>query len=120
MNQRDKLSAFWKGTDIAPGSAVDLIIDSVKEEELGQKKEIKDVVVFRNHSKKLVLNTTNRRTLVTLFGDFDEDWVGKKITLYSCETRSPNGVSRGLRILLKGESKLVGLPPEAEAFMYGA
>lgn len=119
MNQAEKLSRFFKGEDIAPGSFINLTIDCVKTEELGQKKEPKDVVRFRESPKGLVLNKSNRITLIALFGAYDEKWVGGKVTLYSCDTRGPNGIARGVRILMRGESKMMGLPPEAEAFMFG-
>jgi hypothetical protein len=118
-NQRDKLDKFFKGADIVPGAFVNLTIANVASEELGLKKELKDVVYFRETPKGLVMNKGHRTTLIMLFGDFDEQWVGKRVTLYSCDTRSPTGISRGLRILEKGQAVSKGLPTEAEAFMFG-
>ena len=118
-NQAAKLSKFFRGADIAPGSFLNLTVDSIKAIEMGPNKEAKDVVFFRETPKGLVLNKTTRTTLIALFGDYDEKWVGSKVTLYSCDTRGPNGITRGVRVLMRGESKIMGLPPEAEAFMFG-
>lgn len=119
-NQRQLISKFWKGTDIEPGHSVDLTISTVKLEEMGKEKEKKFVVHFDGCPKGLVMNAGHRIALIKLYGDFDENWVGKKITLYSEETKAPQGLARGVRILMKGEATFKGLPPEAEAFCFGA
>lgn len=119
-NQRDRLSKYWKSEDIAPGAFVNLTIDRVVAEEVGVTKDMKDVMYFREMPKGLVLNKSNRLTLIMLYGDYDEKWIGKPLTLYTCDTRTPTGIGRGMRILEKGQATFKGLPSEAEAFMYGA
>lgn len=37
---------------------------------------------FDKASKQLILNSTNRKTLVKKFGPNVKDWAGKKIVLY--------------------------------------
>jgi len=119
-NQREKLSKYFKAEDIAPGAFVHLTIDRVSNEEVGITKEMKDVIYFREIPKGLVINKSNRLTLIMLYGDYDEKWVGKPITLYTCDTRTPTGLGRGMRILERGQASFKGLPADAEAFMYGA
>jgi hypothetical protein len=50
-------------------------------------------LAFKGKAKQLVLNSTNRRALVSLFGTTKvNEWVGKKVTLYVAhDVRKPGG-----------------------------
>lgn len=50
--------------------------------EAGRKEQVVYSLEFEKASKHLVLNSTNRKTLVAHFGANVADWKGKKITLY--------------------------------------
>lgn len=54
----------------------------------GGKKTRKPLVYFAESStgKPLGMNTTNCRTVATLYGNDTEGWIGKKITLYPTTT----------------------------------
>ena len=61
-------------------------------------------IVFEKGTKKMVLNSTNTRTLWTLFGDDPANVKGKEITLTVVKLkREFNGKTHGIRI--KQENK---------------
>lgn len=58
---------------------------------------------FEGKDKEMVLNATNRKTLVARFGTKVKDWAGKEITLYvDTRVRKPGGKANeytcGIRI----------------------
>lgn len=53
----------------------------------GGKSKRKPVMYFEKTPKKLVLNSTNARTIAGLYGGECEAWVGKRITIYPTTTR---------------------------------
>jgi hypothetical protein len=54
-------------------------------EEVGQKKDKKPIVYFEGITKGLVLNKTNAKRIVKLYGNETDNWIGKTITLYPSE-----------------------------------
>lgn len=48
----------------------------------GRKEKFVYSVKFKGKSKQLVLNATNRKTLVAKFGTNVKDWAGKQVSLY--------------------------------------
>jgi hypothetical protein len=100
-------SEYLKSEDIeAAGGEMVLTIANVgrKEYEAEEgKKDIKGVLAFSDHSKKLTLNVTNTNALVTMYGskDIDKMWVGKPVTLYVDEHVKYAGKEvKGIRIRL--------------------
>ena len=72
------------------GKDVSLKIERVVAGELtsqGGRKTKKPLVYFAGQPKPLALNSTNAKTIATLFGNYVEQWVGKSIVLYptTCE-----------------------------------
>jgi len=47
----------------------------------GRKKDV-HAIKFKGSDKQLVLNASNRKTIVKLYGTKITDWYGKQITLY--------------------------------------
>jgi len=45
-------------------------------------KELKGILYFKENIKPLILNVTNAKTIMTLYGKDADLWEGKKITLY--------------------------------------
>ena len=73
---------------------VTVTIKSVKGGELtapGGKKSKKPVIYMNNTEKGFAINSTNGKTIATMYGNFVQDWVGKRITLYKSTTRNPDG-----------------------------
>ena len=50
--------------------------------------------------KKFVANSTNCETIEGLYGPLTEHWIGKRITLYQTDVRSPDGKGtvKGIRV----------------------
>jgi len=64
------------------------------------RKETVYALSFTGKDKQLVLNATNRKTLVNMFGTTEvKKWIGKKIKLYVKEgVRMMGKTTRGIRI----------------------
>lgn len=81
-----------------------LVIDRVEGGMIhnAQKKERKPLVFFRNvrdPKKPLVLNATNRNTIISLYGNYIEEWVGKPIAVYKTMVQSiAGGLTEGIRV----------------------
>jgi hypothetical protein len=71
---------FLKAGDL--GGEKKFRIKSVSVEEIGRDKKEKPVVWFKNDKRGLVLNTTNRHTLMGAFGDDMEAWAEKIIVIF--------------------------------------
>ena len=54
--------------------------------EVGQEKERRGVLMFEEVSRGLVVNRTNLKRLIALYGNDLSDWKGKQVTLYPTET----------------------------------
>lgn len=57
----------------------------------GGRKDKKPIVSFVGKEKTMIVNRTNGKTIATLYGPKVEEWKGKRITLYTAMTRSPDG-----------------------------
>jgi hypothetical protein len=65
-----------------------LAIDVVYKEAVGQEKETKPVIYFKDEDPRgLVLNKTNANMLATLFGRETGTWKGKEVELYSTKVQ---------------------------------
>lgn len=73
---------------------VTVTIREVKGGELvgpGGRKSKKPIVFMNGTKKGLAINSTNGKTIAAMYGNYVQDWVGKRITLYKSTTRNPNG-----------------------------
>lgn len=48
--------------------------------------------------KPMILNATNMKTIASLYGNYIEDWVGKKITLFVMNVKAFGTTTEALRI----------------------
>jgi len=114
MNASDLFppSEFLKSEDVeANGGEMQLTIKGIAfkdyEEDDG-KKTRKGILSFSEMDKKMSLNVTNTRVLITMFGDKDIDvgWIGKPVVLY-VDPNVPYGtkIVKGLRIRLVDEKQ---------------
>ena len=53
---------------------------------------------FQKADKQLVLNATNRKTLVELFGTNVKNWASKKIVLFTVKTKFAGKDVNGIRV----------------------
>jgi hypothetical protein len=80
-------STYLKAEDFTDGEEKELTITKLTIEEMtarDQSKEQKPVLHFKEVDKSIVVNATNWKRIVTVTGAEDSDnWVGKKVTLYT-------------------------------------
>ena len=58
--------------------------------------------------KPMILNATNMKTIASLYGNYIEDWVGKKVTLFVATVKAFGTTTEALRIEAKVPAS--GLP----------
>lgn len=97
--------ALFKGDYIAAVELGDkrptLTISDVKlcklEQEDGRQKD-KGIVSFREVDRGWVLNRTNATCLAAMFGEDTEQWIGKRVTLFSTPVKFGPKVEPGIRV----------------------
>lgn len=90
MFDRDYLGSF----DLPDGRDVTVTISAVKGGDLtsiGGRKSKKPIVYFDGKDKGLICNKTNSKTIAAMYGNYVEQWVGQRVTLFVSTTRSPDG-----------------------------
>jgi hypothetical protein len=80
-------SKYLKADDITTDRV--LTISAIKLEQLGEERETKPVLEFRECDQALVLAKTNALTLAAMYGEDSDLWIGKAITIYA--TKVPFG-----------------------------
>jgi hypothetical protein len=75
-------SNYLKASDIR-GSEPVVTIDHVAFEPVGRQKEMKAVVYFKGKEKGVVLNKTNKNTIVGLYGTETDEWTGQPIEMFA-------------------------------------
>lgn len=90
-------SKWLESADLAGKTKV-VVMEDVTLEEVGDDKEQRPVVWFRNQEKGMVLNKTNAGTIAKLYGCETEDWSGKPIALYPTETSFRGEMVRCIRV----------------------
>lgn len=58
----------------------------------GGRKSKKPVAYFEGKEKGLALNSTNCKTIASMYGNDTDGWIGKKITLFPTVTTAPMSV----------------------------
>lgn len=99
-------SAWLKaGEDIESGQTMVVTIKSLTEDEVGQDKDVKWVLRFKETDKKLVLNKGMQTALAEATGVTDSDEVaGKKITLFVDDNvRNPNTGKTGSAVRISNK-----------------
>jgi hypothetical protein len=95
------------------GGEVTYAIRRVVMEQVGQPKEDKAVVYFRQHKKGLVLNQTNNTRLISSLGDESDDWIGQNITLTVEQVPFQNKIVPAIRVRVDGKFLEERRPPTA-------
>ena len=103
MIEKDHLGA-WDLVDDA-GNPRDYTLKIAKVESVALKTretpkgKRKCVITFERARKKMVCNTTNCEILENLYGPQIEGWIGKLITIYQGDVRSPKGgTTKGIKV----------------------
>jgi hypothetical protein len=95
-------SKFLKTSDIEAGEIV--TIKDVVVEQVGQDREEKPTISFKEHAKRAVLNKTNATALAKDFGDDESKWGGKKVVLTSEKVRFAGKISDSIMMTPAGDS----------------
>lgn len=99
-NMANELSPFLTSDNVKEESII-APIENVEKQEVGTDK--KWVLFLRGHDKGLVLNATNTRKLIELFGDESDNWIGKRIELFFTEANFKGKAVGAVRIRLPQE-----------------
>ena len=105
----------WLKSDDIPDEDLVLTIRDVIDEEVGDEKEIKFILIFSEIQKQLILNKTNARILSDRFGKNPSAWLNKRIGLYATEVPFGGKTTLAIRIRLKGPAPAqpaVAQPPD--------
>ncbi len=103
-SEMKKESLWLASEDIMGLGDVKVEIEKVyrfREVEFEQGRKERDVytIAFKNKQKQMVLNSTNRKTLVGLFGVNVKDWAGKTVHLYvDTNVKMRGKIVSGIRI----------------------
>jgi|TARA_R100000306_G_C4364073_1_gene136734 hypothetical protein len=74
----------------------------------------KPVLTFTNAEKPLVLNVTNKNTIVDAFGNDYANWAGKVVTLYPERTQFKGETTLGVRIKVQSGAPIKHAPPSPQ------
>ena len=81
------------------------------DETLGEGRKVKRIhVYFKGAQKPLLLNTTNTKSIIAMYGSKAADWVGKVITLYPSTCKFGRGMVDCIRVRA---TEAQSAPPEA-------
>ncbi len=80
------------------GEVLPVTIKVVKAEAVGKDKAGRPVVYFEEFEKGMVLNKTNTKRIVALYGSDVDKWPGKRIMLYPTETEFSGDMVECIRI----------------------
>jgi len=102
VDELESYQSRWLKADDIPSDG-DLIVTvmDVNAEPLGEDKEIKLVLVFRETHKHLAVNKTNAKVLTDLYGKNPNDWISKRVALYPTEVEYKGKTSLGVRIRVR-------------------
>ena len=109
---RISIGSFIKAIDLPAPKKV--TISSLDHEEVGQEKEMKYILSFNEIPKKLILNTTNLKTLIALFTDESDSWIGKVIILYADQVMFSGSMVPCVRIRAAKAGVRPSTPPPAD------
>lgn len=87
-NARTLLGYEYLAAEDLGGKDVTLTIKTVTREDIPQPPAYQDtktkaVIHFKEVPRKMVCNKTNGSTIIHLYGNETDEWIGKRITLYA-------------------------------------
>ena len=72
-------SKYWKASDVAEGTELELVADRLEQELIGDEKVEKPVLYFLNQEKRLVMNRTNNEVLAIAANDDPSSVAGPRV-----------------------------------------
>ena len=102
------LQALDIGTDL--GDSVNVTIKGFDKSEVGKEKQVRSRLFVEEFDRPLVINRTNVKALIDLYGNDTADWIGEKFNLYVSETSFQGDTVRCLRVRAVKAEKPVEQP----------
>jgi hypothetical protein len=99
------LQALDIGTDL--GDSVNVTIKGFDKSEVGKEKQVRSRLFVEEFDRPLVINRTNVKALIDLFGNDTADWIGEPFNLYVSETSFNGDTVRCLRVRAVKAEKVV-------------
>jgi hypothetical protein len=93
------------GTDL--GDSVNVTIKGFDKSEVGKEKQIRSRLFVEEFDRPLVINRTNVKALIDLYGNDTSDWIGEQFNLYVSETSFQGDTVRCLRVRAVKAEKVV-------------
>lgn len=92
MNMNEMYPSKYLCHEDLNGQDYTVTITAVHMEDVGNGADKqKPVCYFTGHTKGCITNVTNGRIIEALYGSDSDLWIGKAITLYTGDTRRPDG-----------------------------
>lgn len=99
------LQALDIGTDL--GDSVNVTIKGFDKSEVGKEKQVRSRLFVQEFDRPLVINRTNVKALIDLYGNDTSDWIGEQFNLYVSETSFNGDTVRCLRVRAVRAEKVV-------------
>ena len=106
------LQALDIGTEL--GDSVNVTIKGFDKSEVGKEKQIRSRLFVEEFDRPLVINRTNVKALIDLYGNDTADWIGQQFNLYVSETSFQGDMVRCLRVRAPKADKNVEDKPAAK------
>ena len=102
------LQALDIGTEL--GDSVNVTIKGFDKSEVGKEKQLRSRLFVEEFDRPLVINRTNVKALIDLYGNDTSDWIGEQFNLYVSETSFNGDTVRCLRVRAVKAEKVVEKP----------
>lgn len=106
------LQALDIGTDL--GDSVNVTIKGFDKSEVGKEKQVRSRLFVEEFDRPLVINRTNVKALIDLYGNDTADWIGQPFNLYVSETSFQGDTVRCLRVRAPKVDKNIEEKPAAK------
>jgi hypothetical protein len=100
------------GTDL--GDSVNVTIKGFDKSEVGKEKQVRSRLFVEEFDRPLVINRTNVKALIDLYGNDTADWIGQPFNLYVSETSFQGDTVRCLRVRAPKVEKNIDEKPAAK------
>jgi hypothetical protein len=116
FDMNETLASKWMSKDDVPTQGVDLIIRQITQEQVGDEMEDKFAMHFHGSYKPLLLNRTNIRIVMSLYGPKSDAWINQPICVYNDPTISYGGrLTGGVRLRMAQAARQPAPPPPVNA-----
>ena len=106
LDMNELLASKWMAKEDVPQQGVDLLMRAVTQESVGEDLEDKVALHFHGSYKPLLLNRTNTRIIMSLYGPKTDAWVNQPICVYNDPTISYAGrLTGGVRVRMPQQTR---------------